>query len=493
MDNETSEEDKFSMTKRRIFISADHGLAIVYFLQSDVVPTMLKAGVEVVLLTDDGLKEQIEARFGQPGLIVEGLRLEEARKYYETVSPTAQWWLHFLRRVGGSKRINVEAMDSNIFQVEDEATGRRKAVMPLMKLIVWLMRRSKALRQWVVRQQWRFTPNLYGDLFEKYQPELVVASTIGWRYDRYLLRQAAQLGIPTAAVIVGWDNSSSYTLPGAPVDWVNCWSEMQKEELVLGSDWDPRRVHVGGIPSYDGYFRKEWLMPREAYFALHKLDPTRKLIGYASSFITFSPNYQNVEALAELVAGDELVEPCQLLIRLHPNHFMDNPLYAGEREKIRELTQRLPHVHLVEPVPLGGELGYYSGEDMPEKTSMMAYSDVFTTVYSTMVVEAAVHEQPIVSICMDAPGGWNTPGKFSLALSEIGNWPTHLRFRQAGAGQVAFDKAQLRDALNRYLVAPHADEAARQIFVRDEVTYTDGSAGKHTARFLLSVMGKREV
>jgi CDP-glycerol glycerophosphotransferase (TagB/SpsB family) len=130
---------------------------------------------------------------------------------------------------------------------------------------------------------------------------------------------------------------------------------------------------------------------------------------------------------------------------------------------------------------------------MPEKTSMMAYSDVFTTVYSTMVVEAAVHEQPIVSVCIDAPGGWNTPGKFSLALSEIGNWPTHLRFRQAEAGQVAMDKAQLKAALNRYLEEPHADQAARQKFVRDEVTFTDASAGKRTAKFLLSVMGKKEV
>lgn len=481
------------MTKKRVFISADHGLAIVYFLQSDVVKTMLEAGVEVVLLTDDGLKEQIEARFGQPGLYIEGLRLDEAKKYYQTVSPTEQWWLHFLRRVGGSKRINVEAMDSNIFQVEGEATGKRKLVMPVMKAIVWLMRRSKALRQYVVKRQMRFVPELYADLFEKYQPELVVASTAGWRYDRYLLREAAQRGVPTSAVIVGWDNSSSYTLPGAPMDWVTCWSELQKEELVLGSDWDLRRVHVGGIPSYDGYFRKTWLMSREEYFKLHKLDPDRKLIAYASSFITFSPNYQNVEALAELVASDELAEPSQLLIRLHPNHFMDNPLFAGEREKIRELANRLEHVHLVEPVPLGGELGYYSGEDMPEKTSMMAYSDVFTTVYSTMVVEAAVHDRPIVSVCIDAPGGWNTPGKFSLALSEIGNWPTHLRFRDANAGQVALDKAQLKVALNRYLEDPDADREARQQFIRDEVTYTDASAGKRTAAFLLSVVGKKDV
>ena len=480
------------MSSRRIFISADHGLAIVYFLQSDVVPTLIESGVEVVLLTDDGLKDQITARFGRTGLIVEGLRIKEARKYSQKVSPTEQWWLSFLRRVGASGRINVEAMTSHVRQVEEEAAGKRRLVMPFAKALIWLLRRSKWARQALVRRQMRFVPNLYADLFEKYQPELVVASTAGWRLDRYVLREAAARGIPTAAVVVGWDNPSSYSLPGAPMDWITCWSDIQKEELVLGSDWDPNRVNVGGIPSYDGYRKKQWLMDRDAYFKLHGLDPERKLLGYACSFITFSPNYQNVEALARLVSGDELEEPSQLLIRLHPNHFMNNPLFAGERAKIQKLADELPHVHLVEPVPLGGELGYYSGEDMPEKTSMMAYSDVFLTVYSTMVVEAAIHESPIVSVCIDNPGGWNQPGKFSLALSEIGNWPTHQRFRLSGAGVEVQDYPSLRAAVNHYLRDPHADlEKCRQ-FIRDECTYIDGTAGKRTAEYLLSVIGRKK-
>ncbi|MDR3574588.1 MAG: hypothetical protein P4L50_12040 [Anaerolineaceae bacterium] len=471
---------------KRIFISADHGLAIVYFLQSDVLPTLLKAGIEVIVLTDDALKEQITSRFGQPGLTIEGLRLKEAHQYFEQVSPSTQWWLNFLRRVGASNRINVEAMTSHVRQVEVEAVGRRRQLMPVMKGLIGVLRRSRSARQALVRRQTAFCPDLYTDLFEKYQPGLVVASTAGWRLDRYLLRQAARRSIPTAAVVVGWDNPSSYSLPGAPLNWINCWSGIQKEELVLGSDWDPARVNVGGIPSYDGYFRKQWLMSRDEYFNLHHLDPNRKLLGYACSFITFSPNYQNVEALAKLVASDQLAEPSQLLIRLHPNHFMDEPLFAGERERIRQLARDIPNVHVVEPVPLGGELGYYSGEDMPEKTSMMAYSDVFLTVYSTMVVEAAIHDRPIVSVCFDAPGGWNQPGRFSLALSKIGDWPTHQRFRQAKAGRVALNDSQLCEAINAYLQNPLADQETRRKFIRDECTYVDGTAGRRTGEYLLS-------
>jgi hypothetical protein len=34
------------MTKQKtIFISADHGLAIIYFLQSDVIKTLLEKGI----------------------------------------------------------------------------------------------------------------------------------------------------------------------------------------------------------------------------------------------------------------------------------------------------------------------------------------------------------------------------------------------------------------------------------------------------------------
>ena len=472
----------------RVFISADHGLAIVYFLQSDVVPTLLEAGVEVVLLTDDALKSQIETRFGCPGLIVEGLHLEQANAYAHQVDPEVQWWLQTLRRVGSSNRINTQAMDSYIDQIAVEEGWKRRLFMPAGRAAIALLRRSRRARQSLVRLQMHYIPGIYADLFQRYQPSLVVASTPGWRMDRYLLRQAAQQGIPTAAVVVGWDNPSSYSIPGAPVEHITCWSHVQKDELVQGSDWPPEKVNIGGIPTYDGYFRKQWQLTREEYFHLHGLDPNRKLLSYAASFVSFSPNYQNVEALAHLVAADSLSSPSQLLVRLHPNHFWDNHLFAAEREKIRQLARDLPHVHVVEPVPLGASLGYYSGEDMPEKASMMAHSDVFLTVYSTMVVETAIHQRPIVSACLDAPGGWNIPRKFSLPLSEIGNWPTHDRFRRSGFGRIAMNVNELRQAINFYLQNPEAEAQERQAFIQRECTFTDGSAGRRTGEYLLSLI-----
>lgn len=477
---------------RRVFIVADHGTAIVYFLQSDVVPTLLDSGVAVTILTDDENRERFAARFGRPGLNFEGMRLDQAGTYARRHRPRLQWLLGYLRRVGGSWRINTAAMDSHIWEVWAENSWRFRLGIWMPALLAILVLRSSTLaRRVLVRAQAAFTPSpgLYSDLFEKYRPSLVVSATPGWRMDRYLLREAQQRGILAATAIVGWDNPSSYAVQGAAAAWATCWSERQKQELVLGSDWPAGRVQVGGIPSYDGYLKKEWLMPRGEYFRLHDLDPNRRLISYASSFVHFAPNYPNVEALARLVGGDSLEHPSQLLVRLHPSHFQDKPtIFSEERKRIQALATKYPYVHVVLPVPLGGSLGYYGGEDMDEKASMMSYSDVVVTVYSTMLVETAIHDTPMIAAVLDIPGGWNVPRKFSLALRDIGNWPTHKRFREAKAGRIATTEQELRDWLNKYLASPSLDRAERRKFAADEITYTDGSAGRRTARFFLDLL-----
>lgn len=479
---------------KTVLISADHGMALIYFLQSGVVSTLLDAGTRVILLTDDDIKDRIAAQFSRPGLTIEGLRLKQANDYYQKINNRRQWLLAYLRRVSGSWKINNEAQTSHIWEVWAENSWKfRLGVWLPAALGTLILRSSRIARKALVDAQMRFTPDLYSDYFEKYQPDLVIASTPGWRIDRYLLREAARRGIECMTVIVGWDNPSSYAIPGSRVDWAACWSQEQKDELVNGSDWPSERVKIVGIPSYDGYFRKSWLLSREAYFKLHGLDPSRKLISYACSFVHFAPNFPNVEALARLVSSDELAQPSQLLIRLHPSHFQDKPaIFAMEREQIHALEQKYPHVHVVRPVALGGSLGYYGGEDMDEKSSMMAHSDVFVTVYSTMVVETAVHDTPIVAAVIDTPGGWKIPGKFSLSLKEIGNWPTHKRFREARAGRVAATESELQQILNAYLQNPALDSAERKAFIEKEITFTDASAGSRTAGFILQVLNGQD-
>lgn len=471
------------MSGKRVFICADHGLAVFYFLQSNITTYLLDHDIEVVILTEDNSTELIKKRFGQPGLLVEGLRLDQVRKYLHEKDPTIQWWLDFLRRAGAAEGTNLAVVDSYIKQVESEAHARRRKLFPVMEGLARIIRKSKPARMRLMDIQSSYTPQIYADLFEKYNPNLVIAASPGFRLDRFLLREATARNVPTVAAIISWDSSSSYGLPGAKVDWITCWSEIQKKELLGGADWLAERVNVAGMPPYDGYVSGKWDIPRADYFRNHGLDPNRKLFSYASSFVSWSPNYQNVEALASLVVSDHLAAPAQLLVRLHPIHMSGH--YVEEAEGIRSLARQYQHIHVVEPVPLG-DLGHYSGEDMTEKTAMMAHSDIFLTVYSTMCVEASFQQRPIVSICIDAQEGY--PGKFWVPMSQIGVWPTHSRFRTSGAGMVALNPAELEHAINFYLQDPQASLTAQEQFLLQECTYIDGSASQRTVEFFLSLI-----
>jgi CDP-glycerol glycerophosphotransferase (TagB/SpsB family) len=224
-------------------------------------------------------------------------------------------------------------------------------------------------------------------------------------------------------------------------------------------------------------------MKRKEDFEFHGLDPSRKLLTYASSFVNLSPNIQNIQALVNLVNSDQLSAPSQLLIRLHPIHM--SGFYIEEADQIRALAKENPHVHVVEPEQSGG-LGFYSFDDMPEKTSMMGVADIFLTVYSTMCVEASFQERPIISVCIDSDTGW--PGRYWLPMSQIGIWPTHSRFRASGAGRVAANQEELREAINGYFADPHSDLLDQKKFAERECTFVDGSAGKRTGEYLISLL-----
>jgi len=129
----------------------------------------------------------------------------------------------------------------------------------------------------------------------------------------------------------------------------------------------------------------------------------------------------------------------------------------------------------------------YSGEDFEEKASMLANSDIVISIYSTMVLEAALHDKPVVSACIDTPVGW--PNNFWIPLSEIPGWPTAARVVKCNASRTAYTPEELTGILNMYLKDPQLDAAGRRKFIEQELTYIKvGEAVDKTAGQLVSIL-----
>ena len=180
------------MPEKTVFISADHGLSIVYFLQSELVPTLLASGVRVVLLTDDGLKEQITQRFGQPACLWKACVSSRPASILKTRAIRSNTGCISCAGWAAQNSINTTAMDGHMRQMSVEASRNGKRILPLIKLATAVLRRSRRARRALVDYQTRYSGHIYADLFEKYHPDLVMASTPGWRLDRFLAARGSR-------------------------------------------------------------------------------------------------------------------------------------------------------------------------------------------------------------------------------------------------------------------------------------------------------------
>ena len=474
---------------KTVFISLDHGLGLAYFLQTDLTHRLLeRKDLRIVFLVQDAFLPMVKKDFSDLNVIFEPMREAQAVQYSKQHLAGVQELFDYLRGSVLSPRVLLTYVDTHRQRKEYEAEGRRKSILKALRPVIKILRWSQLARRIFRRATYLlFTPHIYDDLFDHYQPDLIISNTAGWRLDQYLLREANRRGIRCATVIVGWDNPSSNGLPGAYVEDVNVWSEIHRKEMIDGVDWSPEHIHVGGMPLYDGYINHQWDIPRDEYFKMHQLDPNKSLIAYAATALSISPNLHIVKALAELVSSPALEKPAQLLVRLHPNHFKPMPHYRQECEAIIQLAKQYPDVHVVEPREVAGGLERYSGEDFPEKASMLTYCDVLVTIYSTMVVEAALHDKPFISACIDSPEGW--ADKYWIPLSKVPSWPTASRVNKMKAGATVFTAGELADALNRYLKDPSLDACERHEFIKSELTYFNGEATRVTADYLLSLIG----
>ena len=476
---------------KTVFVIIEHGLSLAYFLYTDLYKQILNGKVRLVMLVQDELLPKLRQDYAAvPNLSFESLRESQATRYHRDYHFRMQEILEYIRGSSMDYRIPLTYVDTNRRRKIHEARGRWRYALYAAQPAIYILRYSRLARKaflWL--QQKLFTPNIYGDLLDKYRPDLVISDAAGWRLDRYLLREVNRRSIKTATAIVGWDNPSSNGLVGAHVDYVNVWSKIHAWEMNVGLDWPMDKIHVGGMPLYDNYLSGKWAASRKEYFKVHGLDPNKKLVAFVATAMNITPNLHLVELMAEIISSGKLVQPAQLLVRLHPNHFRYIPHYEQEREAIYAVAKRYPEVHIVAPQALAGDLPRYSGEDFEEKGSMLAHADVVVTIYSTMVVEAAIHDKPVVSACINTPTGWKD--HYWIPLSEVPTWPTAVRVDELGASRVAFTPEQMVDTLNLYLENPKLDTENRQRFIEQELTFLKaGEATQKTAEFFLLLLEK---
>ena len=275
---------------------------------------------------------------------------------------------------------------------------------------------------------------------------------------------AQSMGIPTATFIFSWDNLTSKGRIAAPFDHYFTWSEHMRAELLrYYPDVDPARVHVVGTPQFELYARPELCSTRETFFHEIGADPLRPLICYSGGDAGTCPDDPgHLRVLLELIRSGAIAGGARVLLR-------PSPVDSGERfDAVRAafpeliysppLWSRVPGMAWSRVMPTAADLRLLA--------NVARYSTLNVNTASTMTLDFALHDRPVVNIAFDA----TVPPPLGVPLREM-----YYRFEHyqpvlaLGAARVADSPADLARCVNEYVEDPSRDREARRRLVELEV------------------------
>ncbi|MBW8039168.1 MAG: hypothetical protein FVQ85_04125 [Planctomycetes bacterium] len=484
------------MKLKTFLIPINQGFVARYFLQTDIFKTLQASGNRIIVLVpnpDDNFYEP----FNQyDNVIFERYNIDKCQEYMRKTP--LERWLKLVRFYVLNGRYDIQTAKDHYQIFLDDYTKVFTSVLGRIRLFVlhcqvMLSRRSKVLRKlilWIERVF--FSPSLHKDIFEKYQPDLLITSSMGiLDYDQFLLREACRYNIKTVAVILSWDNTTTKGMPGYIPDHVVAWTENMKKELIELNDVPANKIFVGGVAHYDHYCRAESFMEKDIFCKHMGLEKNKKLLFFVAKSPNGYPyNMDICRIIMEAIREKKFSAPAQLLVRLHPVYFRKtNGMFVFQNfiDQFYDLKKKYSELILNEPDIHSQGLKYsMPQEEIKVLASILKYSDVVINMFSSVNVEASVFDRPIVNVCFEGDS-YKAPKKARYNIS-IDEAQTHnQRILRTKGVQVAYNPRELIDYIDQYLINPEKDRQGRLQIRTNEAGPNLGQAGKTIAEHILSL------
>lgn len=303
------------------------------------------------------------------------------------------------------------------------------------------------------------------------QPEVLV-TTGPFNFAEPAVPAAAKgIGIRTLALIPSWDNLSTKGRMVVQHDGYLVWSEegrRQLHEFYPASCGVP--VYVVGAPQFDVFFQRQFLRSREEFAAGYGLRADRPIVVYAVGSPNFLKERYGALDMASRVARGELGD-IQLVVRPHPVH--DKAEMAG-------LFSGFGHRVVLQQAARAQ--GLQNEMQIVDWVNTFRHADVVVNLSSTVTVDAALCDRPVVNLDYDPE-----PGQPNQRLVEDVNhlWTHFKPVAESGGVWLARTPDETAQAVRRYLCEPSLHREGRRRIVRLVCGEVDGRSGEKLAGAIL--------
>lgn len=308
-------------------------------------------------------------------------------------------------------------------------------------------------------------------------PDLVVTASPGivTMADLPYLRAARRLKIPTLGVINQWDNLSTKGLMPFRPDKLVLWNEASQKDAIELQYYNPDDLEICGVPHFDLY-QKAPFEDRNLFFQKIGLTPEKPLVTFTTApYKSVADHTYVLDILVNAIKNKSFSREIQILCRLHP---LDN------RERYKRF-KNLKYIHFDYPGKYSPYLGW--DPDINETKHLintLYYTDVLVNIASTITIEAAILDKPIINLGFSS----SEPERFYRKVL-IEHHKRHYKYiLEIGGIGIAKSEKELIGYINTYVENPKIDSEKRKQLAEALTYRVDGKSSQRVAEYILSLI-----
>ena len=314
-----------------------------------------------------------------------------------------------------------------------------------------------------------FKERPYGELFDKYKPDLIFLPNIAHSPDLELLAEAKRRGIRSVGMCGSWDHFNKYFVP-LRSDILLAWNEPLKREAVEHECYKLEQIKLVGFPQFDTYLNKSIYTTREEFLKNKNFPPDAKVFFFASEGAYSLDGPDIIDMMVKWIENGELPGNSRIILRLYPG-------VKSEEEAYKKFFNH--HLKFVDSVD-----NWTTRNNFISFINTLRHSDVIISTYSTISVEAVVFNKPLININFD---GYHVrlPHK---AVRRLEGFSHFRHVLTTGALINVESQNELLVAIKNYLNNPLLDEDKRIILQNNMCYKLDGKTSKRIVENLISYL-----
>lgn len=384
------------------------------------------------------------------------------------------FWYSYLVYTGTTRILATMGM-----RPDEPPAGGRWYLAPMKSLIANTFGRSKFIKRRVVPFLFQriFTARPFKELYDEYQPDLIFATHLyGW-FDALLLAEGARRKTASIGMPAGWDHLDKYFIP-FQTDTLLVPSEQVKDMAIRFQSYDTSRIILTGYTYFDFIVDKSLLRPREEILKSLNFPADAKLIIYVSGSAYCPDEPDIIETMLKWMDSGRFGK--------HDVRLVIRP-YAGGRTKDREFDEQ--KFNRFEESP---RVTFYRREfwgDLEKSAyfvNLLHHADVVVSIYSTAILEAAIHDRPLMALSFD---GYKVQ-PFHRSIRRFEEFDHFKAVLDTKAVRIARSFENLFDFTRDYLDNPGLDAEGREL-LRQGVCYKlDGLSSERIFNALAAEINK---